>query len=85
MKSSRTGLMTLRHAGLLVRDLKRSVPVWKRCGFKVVSRESLKVVKLRDQKGQTVELVQGRWHPHLAVDWYDDGEGNYLEIVRRKK
>jgi hypothetical protein len=39
---------------------------------------------MRDSKNQTVELVQGRWHPHLAVEWFEDESGNYIEEVRHK-
>ena len=84
MKSLKPGYATLRHSGLLVRDLKRAVKLYRSLGFKPVSREVLKVVKMIDRKGQTVELVQGNWHEHIAVDWYEDGEGNYIETVRRK-
>jgi hypothetical protein len=31
-----------------------------------------------------MELVQGRWHPHLAVEWYEDDSGNYIEVVKKK-
>lgn len=37
---------------------------------------------MTDTAGNTVELVQGNWHPHIAVNWYADDDGNYVEIVK---
>lgn len=32
-----------------------------------------------------IELVQGNWHPHIAVNWFEDLDGNYVEVVNEKK
>jgi hypothetical protein len=39
------------------------------------------VLKMTDLKGNVIELVQGNWHPHIAVNWYEDRDGNYVEVV----
>lgn len=40
------------------------------------------MLKMADPTGKVIELVQGNWHPHIAVNWYDDGQGNRVECVR---
>jgi len=72
---------TLRHVGMLVKDLDMAIEIYQQLGFVAVSRENLEVVKMRDKKGQTIELVKGNWNPHIAVDWYEDPDGNFVEIV----
>jgi catechol 2,3-dioxygenase-like lactoylglutathione lyase family enzyme len=37
---------------------------------------------MTDPEGQTIELVQGNWSPHIAVNWYSDDDGNLIEVVR---
>lgn len=44
--------------------------------------ETLRVQKMRDKQGNVIELVQGNWHPHIAVNWYEDSDGNYIECVK---
>jgi len=36
---------------------------------------------MEDEAGNVIELVQGNWHPHIAVTWYSDPDGNYVEVV----
>jgi len=50
----------------------------------VVARERLSVVKMVDGKGQMIELVKGNWHPHIAVNWHEDQDGNYVEVVNER-
>lgn len=40
---------------------------------------------MTDLKGNVIELVQGNWPPHLAVNFYDDADGNRIEVVEEKK
>ena len=72
---------TLRHAGILVKDLEESMAVYEQAGFSKVEVETLTVVKMADKNGAMIELVQGNWHPHIAVNWYEDLDGNYIETV----
>ena len=72
---------TLRHAGILVQDLEKSIPIYEAAGFKKVEIEHLTVVKMADKNGAMIELVQGNWHPHICVNWYEDDNGNYIETV----
>jgi hypothetical protein len=44
------------------------------------------VVKMVTETGQMIELVKGDfWPEHISVDWYDDGQGNYVEMVMDKR
>ena len=45
------------------------------------------MLKMVDATGQTIELVEstGKWHPHIAVNWFEDADGNYIEIVKEDK
>ena len=74
-----------RHAGILVQDLKQSIQSYRKVGFEVVSRETLRVVKMQDRCGNVIELVRGNWHPHIAVNWYEDQDGNFVEVVCQSK
>ncbi len=76
---------TLRHAGILVKDLEESMAIYEQAGFKKVEVEMLTVVKMADKNGAMIELVQGNWHPHIAVNWYEDPDGNYIETVEEVK
>lgn len=77
--------VSLRHTGILVKDLDKAKKTYGSLGFQEVSREKLEVLKMTDLKGNMIELVQGNWPPHLAVNWYDDGQGNLIEVVEEKK
>jgi catechol-2,3-dioxygenase len=78
------GKATLRHAGVLVKDLRTAEKLYSLLGFKPVSRERLTVVKMVDSKGKMLELVKGNWHEHIAVNWYEEKSGNYIEVVEEK-
>ena len=75
----------LRHVGIVVKDINESVKLYKKMGFKVSERETLEVVKMIDKDGSVFELVQGKWKPHLAVLFYEDFDGNLLEVVCQSK
>lgn len=75
---------TLRHAGVLVKDLESAIDEYRRLGFSPLEIETLRVCKMTDGNGNTIELVQGNWHPHLAVNWYEDDSGNYIETVEER-
>jgi len=76
---------TLRHAGILVKDLETEIKQWQAFGFEPLEVECLRVCKMTDKNGAMIELVEGNWHPHLAVNWYEDDNGNYLETVEEVK
>ena len=55
-------------------------------GFKLLEPvETLRVQKLIDINGNVFELVEGNWHRHIAVDWYEDDDRNCIEIVKEAK
>ncbi len=72
----------LRHAGILVKNLEEAKEIYSQLGFREVNREKLEVLKMQDEAGNLIELVCGNWHPHIAVNWFDDGQGNYIEEVK---
>jgi len=76
---------SLRHSGILVKDLEKAKATYLSLGWLEVSREKLEVLKMTDLKGNVIELVQGNWPPHLAVNFYDDADGNRIEVVEEKK
>ena len=75
----------LRHMGLVVRNLKTATHTYCQLGFKVIERETIKVVKLQDQKGNIIELLSGKWKSHIAVNLYEDDAGNLIEVVEEKR
>lgn len=68
-----------------MKDLKQSIQDYRSLGFEVVDRETLKVVKMKDMAGNMIELVKGKWRPHIAVNWYEDSSGNLVEVVYDEK
>lgn len=63
----------LRHAGIVVKDLKKAEKFYNRLGFSRLraiqletwNRKKLKILKLSDGD-DIIELIQGDWRPHLA-------------------
>ncbi len=53
-------------------------------GFKIIERETIKVVKLQDSKGNIIELLKGKWKDHIAVNLYEDDAGNLVEVVNER-
>lgn len=76
---------TFRHAGILVKDLEKEIIHWQSIGFEPLEVETLRVCKMTDKNGATIELVEGKWHPHVAVNWYEDDNGNYIETVEERR
>ncbi len=75
---------TLRHVGILVKDLEESMKQYKALGFsQCASIETLRVVKMKDCEGNMIELVCGNWNPHIAVNWVADRDGNLIEVVEK--
>jgi hypothetical protein len=73
---------SLRHAGILVKDLEAATGIYQALGFQPLEPiETLRVQKMTDSNGAMIELVEGNWHPHIAVNWYEDQDGNYIEAV----
>ena len=78
--------ISLRHTGILVKSLARSIRDYQAMGFKPIGKiERLKVQKMEDSEGKILELVQGNWSDHIAVNWYRDNNDNLLEVVECKK
>ena len=78
--------MTLRHTGILVKNLRASISWWSKQGFKPVGGiEHLSVQKMEDANGNTLELVQGNWSNHIAVNWWRDENDNLIETVERRQ
>ena len=78
--------ISLRHTGILVKSLARSIRDYQAMGFRPIGKiERLKVQKMQDSEGKILELVQGSWSDHIAVNWYRDNNGNLLEVVECKK
>jgi hypothetical protein len=40
---------------------------------------------MRDSRGNVIELIEGNYHPHIAVNWLEDEDGNWIELVEVKK
>jgi len=80
------GYCTLRHAGVLVRSVERARAMYEKIGWTALEPvEHLRVQKMVDREGNVIELVEGNWHPHIAVNWYADEDGNYIEVVEVPK
>ena len=78
--------MKLRHSGILVKNLVRAVSQYERLGWKPwQSVEMLMVQKMKDDEGNIIELIEGNYHPHIAVNWLEDEDGNWIELVEVKK
>ena len=41
--------------------------------------------KMKDDEGNVIELIEGNYHPHIAVNWLEDEDGNWIEIVEVNK
>jgi len=48
--------------------------------------ENLKIVKMEDPGGIVIELFEGNYDPHVAVNvnWFRDEDQNLIEIVEVK-
>ena len=78
--------MKLRHIGVLVKNLENSVETYKAMGFNPVGKEeSFRVRKMSDPEGRVIELIQGEYHNHVAVNWLTDEDGNWIELVEVKE
>ena len=73
---------TLRHVGIVVKDLKQATHTYCGLGFKIIEKDTIKIVKLADSKGNVVELLKGKWKSHIAIDLYEDDAGNLVEVVK---
>lgn len=43
------------------------------------------VQKMVDNDGNVVELIEGEYHNHIAVNWIADQDGNWIELVEEIK
>ena len=75
---------SLRHVGILVKNLKRATETYKILGFRPLGPvENLKVQKMEDQNGKVIELFEpGVYRPHIAVNWVEDQDGLLAELVK---
>lgn len=71
----------LRHVGIVVKDLKQATHTYCQLGFKIIERDTIKVVKLADNKGNVIELLRGKWKSHIAINLYEDDAGNLVEVI----
>ena len=79
-------MIGMRHTGILVKNLEEATKTYQTMGFKLLEPvETLRVQKLIDINGNVFELVEGNWHRHIAVDWYEDDDRNCIEIVKEAK
>ncbi len=75
--------MKLRHVGIVVKDFGQ-IEIWEHMGYKVIERDIIEVVKLmNDETGNVIELVKGKWNPHIAVNFFEDEDKNLLEVVSK--
>ena len=73
----------MRHAGILVKNLERARAIYQKMGFEPLEPiEMLRIQKMTDCNGAMIELVEGNWHEHIAVNWYETEDGNYIETVK---
>jgi hypothetical protein len=65
-----------------VKNLGKAVATYRKLGFEPVGPpEILRVRKIVDSAGQMIELIEGNYHPHIAVNWLEDEDGNWIELV----
>lgn len=75
-------MTTLRHVGLMVKNLERATALYRRLGWKETEPvEVVRVQKMRDPNGATIELCEGNWPEHISVNFYEDADGNRVEAV----
>ena len=77
---------TLRHVGIKVNSISEGIADYERIGFTACeSVEIVKVQKMKDQNGGMIELIEGNYRPHIAVNWFEDSFGNLIELVTEKE
>ena len=74
--------ITLRHIGIIVSDLEKSKEAYEMMGFEEIHRESFRVIKMRDKEGLIFELIEGEFHGHVCVNFYETESGQYLEVFK---
>ncbi len=66
---------TLRHVGIVVKNLKQAEEFYRKLGLTKLSprpiteiwrQTELKILKMRDSEGGILELIEGDWKPHIA-------------------
>ena len=77
---------TLRHVGVKVNKISDGIKDYERLGFRVSEPvEIVKVQKMKDRNGGTIELIEGNYNPHIAVNWFEDSAKNLIEVVTEGK
>ena len=77
---------TLRHVGVKVDSIEQGIRDYTILGFEVCAPvEKVKVQKMKDKNGGMIELIEGNYNPHIAVNWFEDTSGNLIEVVREDK
>ena len=74
--------ITLRHIGIIVSDLEKSRQAYGMLGFKEIYRSNFTVAKMKDANGSIIELIEGEFHEHVCVNFYETEPGQYLEVFR---
>jgi predicted lactoylglutathione lyase len=74
--------MKLRHCGLMVKSIEDSKATYEALGFKEESRGQFRTLKMVNKYGQRIELVEGDYKAHIAVNWAEDLWGNLIEITK---
>jgi len=88
-------IFNIRHVGIKVKDLEKSIQFYRNLGFSVVSRTvsywnqgpPIGVCKLRTMGGEILELIEAVSWPenHFALTVRDLWEVDHLERVNEKK
>jgi hypothetical protein len=66
----------------MVESVDDSKETYERLGFREESRGEFRTLKMVNKYGQRIELVEGDYRAHIAVNWAEDIWGNLIEIVK---
>ena len=75
-------LGSLRHVGRKVNDLDSAVDLYRKLGFEPIEIEHVRVCKITNKHGVCIELIEGNYDEHIAVNFYRDEDNNLYEIVK---
>ena len=71
----------IRHVGVQSTDLERDIKTWQAAGFEPLEVKEFRCCKVVSKFGVTMELIEGDYDAHLAVNWYRDENDNLFELV----
>ena len=88
-------IFKIRHVGIKVKNLNKSINFYRNLGFSVISREieqwdsgpPIGVCKLKTMGGQTLELIEGVVWPenHFALTVDELWSVEHLKVLKEKK